>query len=202
MSWLKEEKEEVLEESSDEVQWLDYEEDELDAAMKDDLDLILKKSPEAQEQVRDFQKIKAGLNLVKDQEEPSNEYFVSLHEKIMSQVSQAEIEKNPTNDLRETEQNSISKIPTYLMMGGVAALFVAVISVLTLQRAEVGNKNIASEKEWLLKASSENPEGFTDSVIATEDKEELLLKMAEDKLNKMDKEKSKKVVDEIFKDSK
>ena len=91
-------------------------------------------------------------------------------------------------------------------MGGVAALFVAVLSVLLFQNTQNGNqgfKNVAnqqeaSEKDWLLRASADNPEVFAESILSVESQEDFVSKAAEKKVEQLSDEELKKIIDDII----
>lgn len=202
-----------LEAVKDEEFWTDFVEGEIDDSLKEDVELLLKRDTAVatayKSLVEDIQKTKDIVESASVQDElpQDDEYYKKLHSQIMAKVGQVEVLSFEEIEKEEHQvEENVFRLPSYLMMGGVAALFVAVLSVLLFQNTQNGNqgfKNVAnqqeaSEKDWLLRASADNPEVFAESILSVESQEDFVSKAAEKKVEQLSDEELKKIIDDII----
>lgn len=181
--------------SNEESIWLDYVEDLLEPSLKEDMDLLLEHSETDQQIVKGYERVR---DLVKFSDEDSlpesGEYYANLQSKIMSSISETEPEPPPAKE---------SKLVRYAVTGGFLAMALAILSYLPLLKSsqqEAGYSVAEVEvnaEDWVLKASLESPEAYSQSALSTEG--DFLAETVDAQLEGMSEKEAKKFLNEIFK---
>ena len=97
--------------------WINYLEGELEPSLKEDLDIQLKSSLEAQKITSQYERLKLEIKNLDIAPEFSPEYYNELHDKIMNRVSQRSIQ-SPIFSLHHQRNKLIALAASFLLVLG------------------------------------------------------------------------------------
>ena len=125
----------------DESFWVDFVEGELEPSLREDMELLLSHSESHRDIVYGIENVRAAVKSVDGVEPPQDgNYYLERHDRIMAEIAKVGIEPP-----RRRRKLSFAKLPQYLMMLGILALAVAVLSSIFLRETRPEH-NLAKER--------------------------------------------------------
>ena len=143
---MRHEKETSVPESAsqmDEPAWVDYLEDDLDPSLKQDMELLLKHSAQDRQILQSLKNVKEAVQSIDEAPLPEDgRYYKELHDRIMAEVSQAEIESP-----KKLRRFKFSRLPGDFMVVGFLVLTASVLSNWQSQSNGIAKPTVVAQIE-------------------------------------------------------
>ena len=143
--------------------WINYLEGELEPSLKQDLDIQLNHSTEAQELVSQYKRLKSEIRSLGDAPAFSQEYHDKLHDKVMDKISHKSIQ-SPIFSLHHQKNKLLVMAASFLLvLGSIFAWNLHQSGNLLNNQEDVAVSPIG---EWMLEKKDD------DSKLLKEEKEQ------------------------------
>lgn len=185
--------------------WFDYAEGELDVTFKKDLTLHLKDCEQCQRSFAEHRWIHRELHRSAKVDEalmPTDAVFAKLQNKIMAQVEKTSIGSGDIAEVRRIEPSS----PFWLRriaipMAAAAALVLMIAGSLFTTPSFKGSTNSMAknnaEDQYMEQTASTNPQVLGNSMMTSQDENEMVLDAAAAKLSRMSDTEARTMLDNL-----
>ena len=151
--------------------WINYLEDELEPSLKQDLDIQLDHSPEAQRLISQYKKLKLEIKSLDNAQSFSQEYYNKLHDKIMERVSHKSIQ-SPIFSLHHQKNKLLAIAASFLLiLGSIFAWNLHQSGNLLNTQDDVAVNPIG---EWMLEKQDDETKSLKQEKTEQTDQEEFL----------------------------
>lgn len=166
--------------------WVDYLENDLEAPLKKDLDLVLANSVHEQKALRDLKTTKTLVKATAQTAEPDEAFFDKLHAGIMSNLD------------RKIEDNVVV-LPQRRWAPVAAAVAVVILGALIWSTLKQQGHLPAGERsgDVLISESASDLEAFSDSLINDQSESDFFFEVAAQKIDSITQAETNSLFDDI-----
>ena len=186
--------------------WFDYAEGELNPDFKKDLSLHLKDCEQCQVSYAEYRWIRTGVRKslkTHDVKLPAEKTFDKLHDQIMAKVAKTSIGSSDTAEVRRIEPHNpfwVRRIAIPMAAAAVLALII-IGSLVTTPGFKSSTNSFAKqdniEEQFIEQTASSNPNALGDSMMTSQDEDEMVLDAAAAKLSRMSDTEARTMLDNM-----
>ncbi|HEX4925387.1 MAG TPA: hypothetical protein VFV50_14940 [Bdellovibrionales bacterium] len=166
--------------------WVDYLENDIEAPLKKDLDLVLTNSTHEQKTLKDLKTTKALIKATVSAAEPNDAFFDKLHAGIMS-------------NLDKKVEDNVVVLPQRRWAPVAAAVAVVILGAVIWSSLRQQGHVPAGERsgDVLISESASDLEAFSDSLINVQSESDFFIEVAAQKIDSLPQAETNSLFDDI-----